>query len=574
MANTPFVRLPLTTAGVEALFLEYTDLLLDYVSSPDSEQKTKLLTTLETLKKKCVTNVEVMYSMMGYEGSWEECEKQLNENIRSLQSQTSFMNGEKLQDFMLRELSKALPYSPSFQAKYEAYLKKTFGEEWREMLGSGSAEWKEKFAEAIIKDFELATAIGEYSISLNGGHVRGIGRKGGTTPVINLTAQFHEFSGNLQKRMMKRLDKIKITKKGEKDSLRTTFDCEIDDKMLYSLLTMKSTTDKDGLGIDSIDFDGSLTQRVKEALINKIVEAGKQIEKQDIFREVVTEIVENAEPQDLFAGKNAVKKMTGLLGEIQAVFYMRVLFPALSSSWDATDFVRGKQGHIDITLKGIQDECERLFGIQVKNSSKDEAQQEVNFHSFGFQSADDPEDELTDFLHLRMNMDDMNTVISKYYQVNSEVLQGIASFLGMEYFNIPYVYKGSSVAAGFNPYFAPIRRDIEDAAELAREASNIFCAAMLYMQTEQEINMSNKQWNSLYILSGKMAISSAGILTDTINRLENHIKALDVNFHSKLKGAPTIVDFLQGRQPIQTLGKSLYIQSSYAFDMSNISTNI
>jgi len=64
-----------------------------------------------------------------------------------------------------------------------------------------------------------------------------------------------------------------------------------------------------------MEHDSNLLQTLKDALYNEIVGRYTGSYK-DVFSSTVQEVLNIAEPRDLFAGGNAHNKLTGLLGEI------------------------------------------------------------------------------------------------------------------------------------------------------------------------------------------------------------------------------------------------------------------
>lgn len=512
----------------------------------EGKAKQELITTLEEQKKAAEQISIKMLQSLGYSGTLQEMENELNENIKGLQNKTSFLNGEELSDFMIGSLSKAIPYDPEFQARYMDYMSQKI----KPILGEGLTINKEGIKE-ISK--QLGAALGfddKFTLTLGydkGGtaYLQGFNPKtGGSTVRFKLTPNFIEQTPNMRKHLVENFGKIAEKTNGENYILEKTFNTT-DEALVYSLLRLPTHPDKKKLGLESLKGYETIVKKVKDFLKEKI----KNQNSDKTFIECVDEVIDRAANVDLFAGENAPKKLTGLLGEIQGLYYIRSIIKnkkidKASVDWMATEAVSGKQPHADLLLKTALGD----FGIQVKNTTISAARQEISFQSFKSKML-----KLTD----AGATFEMPNVFSNYVDLSkdSEMFEAISTLIMMENFNIPYVWengKAYKATMAEVPTFEPTGIAIIEAAKMAEKAFNMYAASLMYMQLSNEVNLDAGGSNSLYLVGGSLAITSASILIDIINNLEKSIQSfkLSVSVHqreddkSKFKGDQTIVDFL------------------------------
>lgn len=559
------MKLPIRLSSAQEMLSEKLGKIQSIYGQEDSA-KQELLTVLEEQKKATEKVCINMLHSLGYSGTLQEMEQELNRNIKELQSKTFYLNGEELNRFMIESLSKAIPYDPEFQARYMDYMKQNI----EPILGEGLTI-NEKGIKEISK--QLGAALGfddKFTITLGydkhgTAYLQGFNRKtGGSTARFKITPNFIEQTPKMRDQLIKNFGKITEKTDGENYILEKTFNAS-DEALVYSLLRLPTHPDKKKLGLESLKEYETIVEKVKIFLKDKV----KNQNSDPVFIKCVDEVIDGAANVDLFAGQNAPKKLTGLLGEIQGLYYIRSIIKNknindASVKWMATEAVSGKQPHTDLLLKTALGD----FGIQVKNTTMSAAKQEINFQSFKSEIL-----KLTD----TGATFEMPNVFSNYIDLgkDSEMFEAISTLIMMESFNVPYIWKDKrahNAEIEQVPVFEPTRREIENAARLAEKAFNMYAASLMYMQLSSEVNLDAGGSNSLYLIGGSLAITSASILIDIINNLEKEIQSfrLSVNIHqrenasSKFKGDQTIVDFLNSTE--SHIG-NMYISlsSSYTF---------
>lgn len=540
------MKLPIRLSSAQEMLSEKLSKVQSIYGQEDSA-KQELITTLEEQKRATEKVCINMLHSLGYNGTLQEMEQELNQNIKKLQSKTSYLNGEELNRFMIESLSKTIPYDPNFQARYMDYMRQNI----EPILGEGLTINKEGIKE-ISK--QLGAVLGfddKFTITLGRdkhgvSYLQGFNRKtGGSTARFKITPNFIEQTPKMRKQLMENFGKITEKTDGEKYILEKTFNAS-DEALVYSLLRLPTHPDKEKLGLlENFEEHEAIVEKVKIFLKDKV----KSQNSDPVFIRCVDEVIDSAKNVDLFAGQNAPKKITGLLGEIQGLYYIRSIIKnknisEASVDWKATESDSGKQPHTDLLLKTVLGD----FGIQVKNTTLSAAKQEINFQSFK-----------TEMLKLSEKgaVFEMPGVFSEYINLNNdpEMFDAISTLIMMKDFNIPYVWEnGNAYNATMAevPVFEPTRIAIIEAAKMAEKAFNMYAASLMYMQLSNEVNLETGGSNSLYLIGGSLAITSASILIDIINNLEKNIQSfrLSVNIHQRkekkeeFKRDQTIVDFL------------------------------
>lgn len=560
------MQLPIRMSSAQALLQEYLSVVNAYVDDSEIEAQSELIKDLEDFQSKTTVLCENMLRILGYSGDLESMEKELNLAINELQQGTSYLNGEELGDFFIYELAKAAPYSFKLQNAYSNYLQNKFGIYLQEDLDNIDLEI---FAKQLLEDAGIDAKGYVFHTNEDGTSIRGFGQHG-TTPLISKTLAYGLLSTSLKskKKFQEAIELGLNNTDATVQNNQITYSFQIDENTIYNFLKLKTSSYKneDLESITSlIEKDENLVFNVKQILYNKIVSQyhGRF---REIFENTVYKILNKAEPKDLFAGGNAVKKITGLLGEIQALYYIRVLAPKADINWTATQ--GSIQPHADIVLE----ELGTKYGIQVKNTQSNAARQEVEFESFKTKAVEMIQNGNLQLEFAKEMTDDYIGTIAQ----NSELFNAAVSLMGMEDFNIPYIWKKSrkkknqtnigtakEVSIDKVPKFASTRLKIIEASEKAQKALVGFVAGMMYMQLKP---LENAEANSLYIVGGTLAITSATILKDIIEDLKNDI--MNVHFslkemHSR-KGQYTIVDFLNSTSG-HHLKQEFTLQSSYTF---------
>lgn len=272
------------------------------------------------------------------------------------------------------------------------------------------------------------------------------------------------------------------------------------------------------------------------------------------FRQAVGEVIfEKSSKTKIFYGGNLMNGIAGLLGEIQALFFMKSLLGDAASSNSSISWVGGIDNpHEDLILQAAGDR----IGIQVKNSYKD--------------------------LESLMKLEDvsfMTRAASSFEEVKKQIgandYQDITTIYEMSAFNIEYVVKEGIYKPGPNDKFAPSRDNIDFLAAEADRIMALFAGALMYMAVGEEFS-NISLGNSVYIVGGATMKFASEILLSIFSKLENYEKDTGFKITSYYKKGANkignIADYFNankghhGRSVSEALGQ-MFLQSSYTFNL-------
>lgn len=272
------------------------------------------------------------------------------------------------------------------------------------------------------------------------------------------------------------------------------------------------------------------------------------------FRDAVREVIfEQNSKTKVFYGRNMLNGITGLLGEIQGLFFVKSLLGEAGNYKAEISWVGGiGNPHEDLILKSLG----KMVGIQVKNSSKDiEEMGQMSDISFMTRAANSFEE-----VKKRLGAADYQDILS-IYEMNA--------------FNIEYVVENGIYSPGDNDEFRPSRENIEFLASEADRIMALFAGALMYMSVGEEFS-SLEVGNSVYILGGLTMKLASEILIELFGKLERYEKEIGFKITSYFdKGANkigNIADYFNankgkhGSSVRNSLGQ-LFLQSSYSFSI-------
>lgn len=271
------------------------------------------------------------------------------------------------------------------------------------------------------------------------------------------------------------------------------------------------------------------------------------------FRQAVGEVVfEKNSKTKIFYGGNMMNGITGLLGEIQALFYLKSLLGDAADTRTDISWVGGiNNPHEDLILTTMGQQ----IGIQVKNAFKD-------VEKIG-QMAD---------------VSFMNKAALSFEEVQKKLgadYYDILSIYEMDAFNIEFVKEDGIYKPGKNDIFHPSRENIEFLSKEVDRIMALFAGALMYMSVGEEFSTIDVG-NSVYILGGATMQFASEILLNLFGKLENYEK--DIGFKVSAyfnKGANkigNIADYFnanknkRNQSVTQSLGQ-LFLQSSYTFQL-------
>lgn len=271
------------------------------------------------------------------------------------------------------------------------------------------------------------------------------------------------------------------------------------------------------------------------------------------FRQAVGEVIfeKNSKTKVFYAG-NMMNGITGLLGEIQALFYLKSILGDAAGAKADIAWVGGiNNPHEDLILSTMGNQ----IGIQVKNAFKDiEKSGQLADVSFMNKAA-------LNFEEVRKKMG------ADYYDV--------LSIYEMDAFNIEYVRQDGVYKPGSNDIFHPSRENINFLSKEVDRIMALFAGALMYMSVGEDFS-DISVGNSVYVLGGAVMQFASEILMDLFYKLERYEK--DIGFKVSAyfnKGANkigNIADYFnanKGRRN-QSVSKSLgqlFLQSSYTFQL-------
>ena len=271
------------------------------------------------------------------------------------------------------------------------------------------------------------------------------------------------------------------------------------------------------------------------------------------FRQAVGEVVfEKSSKTKVFYAGNMLNGITGLLGEIQALFYLKSLLGDAAGAKADVAWVGGiNNPHEDLILTTMGQQ----IGIQVKNAFKDvEKIGQMTDVSFMSKAA--------------LNFEEVrNKMGADYYDV--------LSIYEMDAFNIEFVKRGDEYVPGRNDAFHPSRQNIEFLSKEVDRIMALFTGALMYMSVGDEFS-NIEIGNSVYILGGVTIQFASEILLNLFQKLENYEKdigfKINAHFNKGANKIGNIADYFnsnkskRGQSVTNSLGQ-LFLSSSYTFQL-------
>ena len=347
-----------------------------------------------------------------------------------------------------------------------------------------------------------------------------------------------------------------------------------------SLIDSNITISNDGNSVtttQNIPNWATLTQSEKKSVVDKMIDKGQISSKQidnmlkqlysliisngptenKIFRQSVGEVIfESKSKTKVFYGGNMLNGITGLLGEIQALFFIKSILGEKNTQDASIDWVGGiKNPHEDLILQYAGDK----IGIQVKNAYKDiEKLGQMSDISF------------------------MNKAALNFEEVKKELGQDYNDILAiyeMDAFNIEYRTKqenGKTIYyAAKNETFAPTRENIEALSSQADRVMALFAGALMYMSIGEEFS-DIQVGNSIYFVGGAIMKFASEILISIFNKLEQVEEDLGFKitsyFNKGQNNISTIAEYFNSNQSNRSRSVSgalgqLFLESSYTFTL-------
>ena len=495
------------------------------------------------------------YSILGIQGSTVQTkEAALKKKIKDLQLETQALNGISLQSAFLEALKATKGFQLDLEEQYEV-IRQSF------IQAANSVLTESEVATELLREIMPQNESIKITVDLATGIARVASGKRKGQYAVNLNKSFSKLS----KEAKNTVNKYLTSKKGEQRLLEARVANEsigaqslsmeyiLEQVPLEAMLKM-SAEERKRVFEKYPQLKDSINRNFIKQIMNACPSANKRI-LQNSIEEVLSK-----KPLAFFVGGN-IEGMTGILGEIQALYYFKSL---LGNKGRNVSWIGGLNNpHADLLLvEGL-----KQFGIQVKNTSRQAAELEVSFQTFGAKAGrtiGNPS-AIWEYANTDEALNSLSVI-----GLSGDLSEAIQTFLAMEGFNIYYSWDSSSgraKAIDMNEKFQEEREQIELYAEKAQQIASLVSVSMMYMQ---EINFSGGASNTLYLIGGSTLISAASILSDIINKLKTNLIAFKtkVEGHSvskDRKGAKTIVDVINRKGRLADT--KFMFQSAYNFGL-------
>lgn len=489
-----------------------------------------------------------IYAKLGYSGgTLQAVEDKFNQNLLKARSDTAPLSGASLDKIFLSALKRATAYVESQQDEYDAFLAFLENKVITEK-GAGIQNFEGEVATEMFKIIGKNIS-GTLLVSSTTGKTRYA--KGGKFSGYKFSRAFTNLSKNIQTEVLQYIQEHKA-------SIKLNSNVSSDDSLQMEWL------------VENIDINSFFRMKEHERtiLFNKypeLLSILNQSFKQEIqqhcnganqnylSRAIDKVIYKKGGELAFFVGGN-IKGMTGILGEIQALYFL--LFITNGKIDSDLGWIGGiNNPHSDLILRdGLSN-----FGIQVKNSSLEGAEQEIEFQSFNTTGVGAQ--------YLKggyLGFDNTANALSELDKLAPyDLFNAVETLLAMEVFNVEYQWSNGTAYEADNEEFSNERQLIEFYSQKAQQIMQLFSASMLYMQTN---SLSNKQSNILYFIGGGIVKSAGTILKRIIFELDSKLHSFKMTMKNKGtvgETQKTIVDYLNAEKGHHNL--HFTFQSSFNF---------
>lgn len=288
----------------------------------------------------------------------------------------------------------------------------------------------------------------------------------------------------------------------------------------------------------TVNYANSKNQEIINYFVSNSGVAGTEDE--IILREIFSEIIAK-NPKVFFVGKS-VKEITGLLGEVRGIFFLKKLFK--NSAIEATVSWYGgtrtgknnSKPHRDIVIEA----CNNLqFGVQSKNSINEVSDSYSHKINFWSKNADTFIRDLDD--NIFFNNPGWKDVFLNYF--------------GSVFFNVPYIiikgkgkttYEQAEKArddVGRGTDFNSLRQDLLQRVPLVDRLLSLFASSFLYASVQKDL-VEFKDLNSIYLIGTSGILTAADIVENILRSFQNNQTSFRVTAHYKSRASHNIVDMM------------------------------
>lgn len=275
-------------------------------------------------------------------------------------------------------------------------------------------------------------------------------------------------------------------------------------------------------------------QNINNNILQRIGEyCGKDAE---LIKNIIREKILSRDEYAFFVGQNS-KDITGILGEIQGIYYLSKLLSSSGNtaniSWQGgiqgAGLEKGQKPHVDILLKDI--------GIQVKNTTR----------------------ELVDNFQVNFASASINTMLSKIpsSSLSNSSKNLIINYYGTKMFNVPWVRGAGGVfeekEAPENSEFRSFKSQLEACNSDIESLLELFGAIFMYLDVSEGFDKTS-DLNNLYILGASTIVVASEILQDMLVQLNNGEKSFSIS--GEPNRSLNIVDVLNSSEDVTNLLRS------------------
>ena len=315
--------------------------------------------------------------------------------------------------------------------------------------------------------------------------------------------------------------------------------------------------------IEKMLDNGEMT---KDELLKAIGEVEKLINSKvsgdSFFKEAVKEILYQPNTlTQIYMGGNIVNGITGLLGEIQGLYYIKALLndPKANKNsiikWVGGVSEDGHKPHEDLILMLGGEK----LGIQVKNTAKN-LEELRKLENVGFAN------------RAASSFSDIKEALGSSYDDIMKVYEMYA--FNIEY-DVEYKKGKRTYVARGNPAFSSTRGSIESLRSRLDKAMAMFAASLMFMSMSSQMD-PNSIGNGVYLIGGHTFQLASEVLTNLFDSLGKEGKEFGFKvtsyFRKGASGVGTIVDYFnskrgkRGGSVSEALG-TLFLSSSYTFEL-------
>ena len=490
---SPLLRKDHVDARLELIEQKIADGLIYYMGTIDDteiEQKIRVLQDQE----------DYFFDLLNINGTKTTQQKmqELNKRVERANLNLGNLNGSMIQEQIL-DICSAAYHERLLKFLQEEMSKGSFGDELKDALQT--KEWKQAFIGYLNKHTTTKTGqSGRLKIKTKG-----------------LTS----FHGDFEELTAKELTYT------AKERMQSLVEQHLKQQginvPIYQYLINKTSVQ-----LDPMDWTGmvkGLTEKQAKTLLDddelkEVNDAVKELIVQyaqapnpELLRKVVNLVI-RTNKYAFFVGKN-LKAITGLLGEIQGLYYLSVLTDTDPDRWYpegsgelakmqwVADIRRGKgskKASIDILLDNI--------GIQVKNTTRDitdDFYNTVDFSGGGIT---------------------LNALAAAIEMEQSEFIDAVSSLYQTYGFNIEYQTENGKYIAADNADFVESRQKMDSLIKMAERLFGVWMECAMHMGANKsfESALEETNANSIYFING-LFYSSSEILTMLYDALKKGTKS-------------------------------------------------